>query len=84
MKPPERLQDLESLLTVYDHSPAILWKKLRTTNAIERCFREVRRRTRPMSCFQNTASVERILFALFYRMNRLWESKPLPQITQKS
>ena len=77
-------EDLESLLTVYDHAPGGLWKKLRTTNAIERCFREVRRRTRPMSCFQNTASVERILFALFYRMNRLWESKPLSQITQKS
>lgn len=60
------------------------WRCLRTTNIIERVFREVRRRTRPMSCFQNLASVERILFALFYRFNRLWSSKPLIQITQKS
>ena len=31
-------------------------RKVRTTNAIERAFREVRRRTRPMSCFPLTAS----------------------------
>jgi hypothetical protein len=30
-----------------------LWRKLRTTNIIERCFVEVRRRTRPMVCFVN-------------------------------
>jgi len=28
-----------------------LRRKLRTTNVIERCFVEVRRRTRPMVCF---------------------------------
>lgn len=76
--------DLESLLVVYTAAPKDLWRSLRTTNIIERIFREVRRRTRPMSCFQNLASIERILFALFYRFNRLWSSKPLKQITQKS
>ena len=76
--------DLEALLTVYRVAPAPLWKKLRTTNLIERMFREVRRRTRPMSCFQNTASVERILFAIFRRQNARWEKQPLRQITQKS
>jgi putative transposase len=76
-------KDLESLLRFYA-CPKDLWVKLRTTNAIERCFREVRRRTRPMSCFQNTASVERIIFAIFSRMNSLWSKKPLWQTTQKS
>jgi putative transposase len=76
--------DLESLLTVYRVAPAPWWKKLRTTNLIERVFREVRRRTRPMSCFQNTDSVERILFALFQKQNSRWEKKPLRQITQTS
>ena len=51
--------------------------KLRTTNIIERSFREVRRRTRPMSCFQNQDSVQRIIFAVFMKMNRKWEKKPL-------
>jgi transposase-like protein len=40
------------------------------TNAIERRFREVRRRTRPMGTFQDRPSVNRILFAVFLRENR--------------
>ena len=65
-------------------------KKLRTTNIIERTFREVRRRTRPMSCFQNTESVERIIFAIFHRLNKKWgneiyleENALFNEITQK-
>lgn len=65
--------DIEELLTFYD-TPKAYWKKLRTTNPIERQFREVRRRTRPMSCFQNRNSVERIIFAIFHRQNRIWEN----------
>lgn len=76
-------RDWESLVPVFQE-PARLWKKLRTTNAIERVFREVRRRTRPMSCFQNPASVERIIYAILTRMNRLWQEKPLWKITQNS
>lgn len=76
-------KDLEALLRFYA-CPKFLWVKLRTTNAIERSFREVRRRTRPMSCFQNPRSVERILFAIFSRMNSLWSNKPLWQITHNS
>lgn len=76
-------KDLESLLRFYA-CPKSLWPKLRTTNAIERSFREVRRRTRPMSCFQNTDSVERIIFAIFTRMNSLWSKKPLWKLTHNS
>ena len=42
--------DLEELVPFLACPPAY-WKKVRTTNAIERAFREVRYRTRPMSCF---------------------------------
>jgi transposase-like protein len=38
-----------------------LWRKLRTTKAVERCFVEVRRRTRPTAVFVNVASVERTI-----------------------
>ena len=58
------------------NEPKSLWIKLRTTNIIERSFREVRRRTRPMSCFQNQDSVQRIIFAVFMKMNKKWEKKP--------
>jgi len=68
--------DLEELLNFYEQ-PEPLRIKLRTTNIIERVFREVRRRTRPMSCFNNRASVERIVFAILTRQNKLWEGKPL-------
>ena len=43
-------KDLPDLLTFYQF-PKALWRKLRTTNGIERQFVEVRRRTRPMVCF---------------------------------
>jgi len=66
-------EDIEDLLTFYEQ-PKEYWKRLRTTNPIERQFREVRRRTRPMSCFQNRNSVERIIFAIFNRQNRIWEN----------
>ncbi len=40
------------------------------TNAIERRFREVRRRTRPLGVFSDRTSMDRILFAVFARENR--------------
>ncbi len=47
----------------------------------ERCFVEVRRRTRPMLCFVNPASVDRIIFATFRRFNEDWRSHTLRLFT---
>lgn len=69
-------RDLEELLPFLD-CPQAHWRKVRTTNAIERAFREVRRRTRPMSCFQNTTSVDRIIYGVISHLNKAWEAKPL-------
>jgi len=74
-------KDLEELLAFYG-TPRALWKKLRTTNVIERAFREVRRRTRPMSCFNNTQSIERIVYAVLSHLNDQWGKKPLKEFTQ--
>ncbi len=68
--------DLEPLLEFFD-CPRVLWKKLRTTNAIERLFVEVRRRIRTMCAFTTRSSCERILFSVFNRMNTYWETRPL-------
>jgi transposase-like protein len=38
---------------------------IRTTNVIERCFREVRRRLKVRGCFQNSKSCDRIIYAIF-------------------
>jgi transposase-like protein len=74
-------QDLPELLA-FLRFPRHLWKKLRTTNAIERQFVEVRRRTRPMVCFVNLASVDRIIFAIFNRFNEEWKNRTLRLFTQ--
>lgn len=76
-------KDLEELLNVY-YCPKEIRKKIRTTNVIERAFREVRRRTRPMSCFNNTQSIERIVYAVLSHLNDKWRIKPLNEFTQKS
>jgi putative transposase len=61
--------DLEELLTCFTFIDPAFRKKIRTTNAIERVFREVRRRTRPMGVFENRTSMERILYAVFLYEN---------------
>ena len=69
--------DLEELLTVF-RVAAHLHRLVRTTNQIERFFREVRRRTRPMGCFQNMDSADRVMYAIASRLNEKWEARPLP------
>ena len=62
--------DLDDLLTCFQYSTLAERKQVRTTNAIERRFREVRRRTRPMGTFQDRTSMDRILFAVFIHENK--------------
>ena len=76
-------QDLEELLAFFDCPPAH-WKRVRTTNVIERLFVEVRRRIRTMCAFTTRSSCERILFSVFDRMNIYWDLHPLKPFTQKS
>lgn len=61
--------DLDELLTCFRYKTLKERKAVRTTNAIERRFREVRRRTRPMGVFQDRTSMDRILFAVFTHEN---------------
>ena len=75
--------DLGELLTFLKW-PSSHWPKIRTTNAIERAFREVRRRTRPMTCFQNKESVDRIIYGVINHLNQSWREKPLDQFTHLS
>jgi transposase-like protein len=63
-------RDLDELLTCFRYKTLAQRKAVRTTNAIERRFREVRRRTRPMGTFQDRTSMDRILFAVFSHENK--------------
>jgi putative transposase len=62
--------DLDELLTCFRYKSPDRRRTVRTTNAIERRFREVRRRTRPMGTFQDKTSMDRILFAVFSHENK--------------
>lgn len=80
-------KDLDELLNFLElflpkKHQKLIKARIRTTNVIERAFREVRRRTRPMSCFNNQDSVNRIIYAIFTRLNTKWEDKPLREFTQ--
>jgi putative transposase len=76
-------KDLEELLNFFD-TPKNHWIRVRTTNVIERSFREVRRRTRVFSCFSNKQSCERIIYAIFTYLNNKWKERPIKQFTQFS
>ena len=73
-------EDLDEMLH-FLRCPKLHWRKIRTTNAIERAFREVCRRTRPMSCFQNPASVDRMIYGVLSHLNKGWKDKPLYEFT---
>ncbi len=75
--------DLEELLAFFE-TPKAHWKRLRTTNIIERLFVEVRRRIRKMCAFTTRSSCQRILYSVFERMNDHWSRHPLSAFTQHS
>ena len=70
-------KDFEQLLTFFKIKDSQMWSRLRTTNLIERAFREVRRRTRPMGVMAHTESLQRIVFAVFHHLNNNWSERPL-------
>lgn len=67
-------QDLDDLL-VFLSFPKEHWRLIRTTNHLERCFREFRRRLNPIGCQKNTASCERMIYAICTRLNHRWHKK---------
>jgi putative transposase len=78
-------ENIDSLLAFLSIPEPELWAQIRTTNAIERRFVEVRRRTRPMGVFADKTSMERILFAVFtYENRRQGTGTPFLALTQNS
>jgi putative transposase len=77
-------KDFEQLLSFFDIKDSRLWSRLRTTNLIERSFREVRRRTRPMGVMAHTQSLQRIVFAVFHHLNTNWSLNPIKEFTHNS
>jgi putative transposase len=74
-------KDLATMFSFFD-CPKEHRKKVRTTNAIERAFREVRRRVRTMNVFSNAASCDRIMFAVLNHLNKHWKERPFKKFNQ--
>ena len=73
-------KDLDETLQFFDFLYR-MWVSLRTTNVIERVFREFRRRTKVMDTFPTEESCIRIMFSLVQMINEDWKSKPMKNFT---
>jgi putative transposase len=76
-------RDLDSLLEIFS-LPAPLRLSLRTTNLIERAFRELRRRIRSIGALSDRRSADRILYGQVTRVNELLAKRPLAGFTQET
>lgn len=75
--------DLDDLLAVFG-LPEPVRASLRTTNLLERAFRELRRRLRPVGALSDRRSADRILYGQVLRLNELLARRPLAAFTQES
>ena len=62
---------LEECLTFYRY-PELHWKRIRTSNVIERAFREIRRRTNVVGRFPNELSALSIIFGVLDQDRLHW------------
>jgi putative transposase len=77
--------DLPELLSFLHIKTQLAPSVIRTTNAIERRFVEVRRRSRPMGTFSDRTSMERILFSVFtYENLKQRTATPFLLLTQNN
>jgi len=75
--------DLDELLAVFALPPAVR-PSLRSTNLIERAFRELRRRLRPIGALADRRSADRVLYGQVLRLNELLARRPLAEFTQET
>ncbi len=75
--------DLDELLAVFS-LPEPMRVSLRSTNLIERAFRELRRRLRPIGSLTDRRSADRILYGQVVRLNELLARRPLVAFTQET
>jgi len=73
--------DIDDLFTCFQFKDRAFRKMIRTTNHIERRFKEVRRRTRPMGVFSDKTSMDRILYAIFMYENKAEQVYPIFGVT---
>lgn len=71
-------EDLGQLLAFY-RCPKLHWEYLRTSNPIERVFRELRRQQYGSGAFANRDACNRAVFRVFNWLNEIWKGKDIWQ-----
>lgn len=74
-------KDLDTVLQFYEF-PKEHWVRIRTTNTIERTFKEFRRRTRQMDSFPNEECCIRCVFLIAKDLNETWNKRKLAKFDE--
>jgi transposase-like protein len=69
------LHDGFAAATVFYAFPPAHWKKIRTTNGLERLHGEIKRRIRAVGAFPDRASALRLITAVALKVARIWQDR---------
>ena len=74
-------KDLSDCLTFFRFPPRH-WKRLRTSNILERCFKEVKRRTRVVGRFPTEMSALSLIWSVMEENSRTWRGMIMDDVHQ--
>ncbi|MEU3283229.1 IS256 family transposase, partial [Streptomyces antibioticus] len=80
----EMLLDAKEELTAFADFPHQHWKKIQSTNPLERLNREVKRRADVVQVFPNDAAVERLATAVLIELHDEWIAFPRRYLSNES
>jgi transposase-like protein len=72
-KAAELMAEAREDVLAFRHFPQPHWKKVWSTNLLERLNEEVKRRTRVVGIFQNDASITRLVGAVLLEQDEHWQ-----------
>jgi len=76
----ESVQNDSGWLLAFFSCPKLHWEYVRTTNPIERVFRELRRQQFGCGAFANRDACNRVVYRIFAWLNDLWSGKDIWQV----
>ena len=68
----------------FRHFPSQHWKKVWSTNLLERVNEEIKRRTRGVGIFPNDAAITRLVGAVLLEQDEHWQLEELPALQATS